>query len=682
MSGRGADRGSAGRGAKRKAPRVSAGGADAETYVESVGKGRTAPSQDLGELYVDEKPRRPKKDSASEARNGRSAARGASSRLSSSSSSAKKKASRAAERRRARGVPIGPEVGTSTALNQPKGMGQPGSESAQLPAAVGVLKCVKGPEEGLALNLLEGSYTVGRGRDNSFVLKDIASSRRHLRIDVEGGRVTVVDLGSGNGTRVNNRTVSEVELDEGDRIELGNSVLVFSRLGPRAPRAAPPSKPAVDDAQARIERAAEKLVAELGERYRDGGDEELEESDAAPTTTGLPRGRAKAEAERGRKRSRPPMPDELWNDALTHVPLSEVVPADAPLGQKDDSEDRPRAKKARTRRSAPVSPPLPAPPVDPPPARVPTPAKAAVPAVDPRVDVEPPALEPVVANGADAPPVPLPPRPPPATMPPTPADEPYVVAARPAPPTWTYVVLPALVVVLVLGTALGAWAFYRYVRDSGATPAEAMAGASAEYEQSVRLAFEAFSNKDLDTALVHAQRAYELRPNEVTVVALLQSIQDAKGQAASASPAEEEAVPTPAAEPPAPAPEASAAGIARPSAAPSEPPVEKPTEAAPQAMPARAPPAVEPPSAPKVAPKPAPVVRRQKPKPPPRPRAQQRRGMTDADAANRYRQAVRLIRDEDEAKGCAIMRQIAREAPASSNWKVKASHALGRYGCD
>ncbi|HEY7515044.1 MAG TPA: FHA domain-containing protein, partial [Vicinamibacteria bacterium] len=52
---------------------------------------------------------------------------------------------------------------------------------------------------------------------------DAASvSRHHARIQVEGARVTLEDLGSKNGTRLNGEPLqSPQELRDGDRVRLG-----------------------------------------------------------------------------------------------------------------------------------------------------------------------------------------------------------------------------------------------------------------------------------------------------------------------------------------------------------------------------------------------------------------------------------------------------------------------------
>ena len=53
------------------------------------------------------------------------------------------------------------------------------------------------------------------------------ASRRHAEIRRENGRYVLTDLGSTNGTQVNEATVSERALEEGDRITIGHTVLEF-----------------------------------------------------------------------------------------------------------------------------------------------------------------------------------------------------------------------------------------------------------------------------------------------------------------------------------------------------------------------------------------------------------------------------------------------------------------------
>jgi len=72
--------------------------------------------------------------------------------------------------------------------------------------------------------------TIGRASDNGLVLGDSRVSRHHARISVRQRALVLVDLGSTNGSRVNGVRVSEVALGEGDRIELGDTVVLVERV--------------------------------------------------------------------------------------------------------------------------------------------------------------------------------------------------------------------------------------------------------------------------------------------------------------------------------------------------------------------------------------------------------------------------------------------------------------------
>jgi pSer/pThr/pTyr-binding forkhead associated (FHA) protein len=53
-------------------------------------------------------------------------------------------------------------------------------------------------------------------------------SRRHARITIENGSVHLEDLGSRNGTRLNDKPVGGASpLADGDRISIGSYLLVF-----------------------------------------------------------------------------------------------------------------------------------------------------------------------------------------------------------------------------------------------------------------------------------------------------------------------------------------------------------------------------------------------------------------------------------------------------------------------
>ncbi len=76
--------------------------------------------------------------------------------------------------------------------------------------------------------------TVDVGRVSpDFPIDDPEVSRRHLRLEVTGSSLRVIDLGSSNGTLVNGEPVDDsVEVFPGDVVELGNSeLIVISVIG-------------------------------------------------------------------------------------------------------------------------------------------------------------------------------------------------------------------------------------------------------------------------------------------------------------------------------------------------------------------------------------------------------------------------------------------------------------------
>lgn len=77
-----------------------------------------------------------------------------------------------------------------------------------------------------------GANVVGRAEDAQVRLPDVGASRRHAQIDVDGEGASLTDLGSTNGTQVNDRTVvARQDLRDGDRVQVGSTVLVFRMDG-------------------------------------------------------------------------------------------------------------------------------------------------------------------------------------------------------------------------------------------------------------------------------------------------------------------------------------------------------------------------------------------------------------------------------------------------------------------
>jgi len=94
------------------------------------------------------------------------------------------------------------------------------------------LRVAKGKDQGKEFFLNPGETGVGRSIDNDVILTDIAVSRRHLKIHLsDAGLLKIIDLGSGNGSTVNGSRVKEAPLNQGDRIELGETTLVVEIPG-------------------------------------------------------------------------------------------------------------------------------------------------------------------------------------------------------------------------------------------------------------------------------------------------------------------------------------------------------------------------------------------------------------------------------------------------------------------
>ncbi|NHW87225.1 FHA domain-containing protein, partial [Escherichia coli] len=70
--------------------------------------------------------------------------------------------------------------------------------------------------DGRTYPLQMGSTVIGRGDQANLRLPDVGISRRHARLDFDGGQVGLTDLGSTNGTMVNGQRVSAVALNPGD----------------------------------------------------------------------------------------------------------------------------------------------------------------------------------------------------------------------------------------------------------------------------------------------------------------------------------------------------------------------------------------------------------------------------------------------------------------------------------
>jgi DNA-binding winged helix-turn-helix (wHTH) protein len=88
--------------------------------------------------------------------------------------------------------------------------------------------------DGGVLLLTEGENVIGRGEEVAVRIDLESVSRRHARIVVDGGRFTLEDLGSKNGTYLREqRLEAPAVIEDGDAFRLGRTMVVFSVLRSR-----------------------------------------------------------------------------------------------------------------------------------------------------------------------------------------------------------------------------------------------------------------------------------------------------------------------------------------------------------------------------------------------------------------------------------------------------------------
>jgi Domain of unknown function (DUF4388)/Inner membrane component of T3SS, cytoplasmic domain len=75
-----------------------------------------------------------------------------------------------------------------------------------------------------------GVVVIGRASGLDLVLAEDMVSRKHARLAIGPGAITVDDLGSMNGTFVNGEKVSRATLKEGDRLLIGTNIVKIVRI--------------------------------------------------------------------------------------------------------------------------------------------------------------------------------------------------------------------------------------------------------------------------------------------------------------------------------------------------------------------------------------------------------------------------------------------------------------------
>jgi pSer/pThr/pTyr-binding forkhead associated (FHA) protein len=89
------------------------------------------------------------------------------------------------------------------------------------------LSIEQGKGRGKAFDFDAEQITIGRTEENDVVLYEQGVSRRHARISRSEGRYYVEDLESANGTLLNGNKIQKEELNDGDRIGIGEVVFRY-----------------------------------------------------------------------------------------------------------------------------------------------------------------------------------------------------------------------------------------------------------------------------------------------------------------------------------------------------------------------------------------------------------------------------------------------------------------------
>jgi len=104
-----------------------------------------------------------------------------------------------------------------------------GRQSSGEPVPSGAsIRVMRGFYEGLEVPVDRDWLVIGRGRTADLVLSEATISRAHAAIGYEQGDFFVQDLGSTNGTGVNGRREPRTTLCDGDEVQLGKLLFLFT----------------------------------------------------------------------------------------------------------------------------------------------------------------------------------------------------------------------------------------------------------------------------------------------------------------------------------------------------------------------------------------------------------------------------------------------------------------------
>ena len=90
---------------------------------------------------------------------------------------------------------------------------------------------IQGADQGKRFEFKSSPVALGRDNSNAIRLHDTEVSRRHAELRQEEEAYRIVDLGSANGTYVNGQLTDQGLLHSGDRLQLGQTVMLYNDGG-------------------------------------------------------------------------------------------------------------------------------------------------------------------------------------------------------------------------------------------------------------------------------------------------------------------------------------------------------------------------------------------------------------------------------------------------------------------
>ena len=102
-----------------------------------------------------------------------------------------------------------------------------------------------GARNGEEVALSDSGVTIGRGESASLVVDDSLISGEHLTIKRVDGSWWAFDLDSSNGTRINGKDIKSIALSGDEKIELGDTRILFQINTATAPATATTTAPKV-----------------------------------------------------------------------------------------------------------------------------------------------------------------------------------------------------------------------------------------------------------------------------------------------------------------------------------------------------------------------------------------------------------------------------------------------------